>query len=203
LAKGDDNGQPNGHALFEAANKLRGLVESAEYKQLVLGLIFLKYISDAFEQRRGALEAELSDAKSKEYVADPLARAEELDDRDAYVEKQVFWVPEQARWPAILASASSPDIAKHIDDALSAIEGENRELRRMLPLYSRAPSQQSCSARPWRRLQRSASAKARAKHATSSGAPRVQATGCAARGRKCPGHQLLCPARARPGQDAP
>ncbi len=140
MAKGDDNGQPNGHALFEAANKLRGSVESAEYKHLVLGLIFLKYISDAFEQRRGALEAALSDAKSKEYVADPLARAEELDDRDAYAEKQVFWVPEQARWPAILASAASPDIAKRIDDALSAIEGENRELRRMLPrVYSRAP----------------------------------------------------------------
>lgn len=140
MAKGDDNGQPNGHALFEAANKLRGSVESAEYKHLVLGLIFLKYISDAFEQRRYALEAELSDAKSKEYVADPVARAEELDDRDAYAEKQVFWVPEQARWPAILASASSPDIAKRIDDALSAVETENRELRRMLPrVYSRAP----------------------------------------------------------------
>ncbi len=140
VANGDDNGQPNGHALFEAANKMRGSLESAEYKHLVLGLIFLKYISDAFEQRRDALEAELSDAKSKEYIADTLARAEELDDRDAYAEKQVFWVPEQARWPAILASASSPDIAKRIDDALSAIEGENRELRRMLPrVYSRAP----------------------------------------------------------------
>ncbi|HEY5194806.1 MAG TPA: class I SAM-dependent DNA methyltransferase [Solirubrobacteraceae bacterium] len=140
MAKGDDNGQPNGHALFEAANKLRGSVESAEYKHLVLGLIFLKYISDAFEQRRRALEADLSDTKSKEYVADPLARAEELDDRDAYAEKQVFWVPEEARWPAILASAASPDIAKRIDDALSAIEDENRELRRMLPrVYSRAP----------------------------------------------------------------
>jgi hypothetical protein len=140
VAKGNDNGQPNGHALFEAANKLRGSVESAEYKHLVLGLIFLKYISDAFEQRRAALEAELSDAKSKEYVADPVARAEELDDRDAYAEKRVFWVPEQARWPAILASASRADIAKRIDDALSAIEGENQELRRMLPrVYSRAP----------------------------------------------------------------
>ena len=140
MAKGDDNGQPNGHALFEAANKLRGSVESAEYKHLVLGLIFLKYISDAFEQRRASLEAELSDTKSKEYVADPVARGEELDDRDAYAEKQVFWVPEQARWSAILGSAASPDIAKRIDDALSAIEDENRELRRMLPrVYSRAP----------------------------------------------------------------
>ena len=62
---------PNGAALFEAANKLRGSVESAEYKHLVLGLIFLKYISDAFEQRRSTLEAELSDPVSDGYVEDP------------------------------------------------------------------------------------------------------------------------------------
>jgi type I restriction enzyme M protein len=137
---GPDSGQPNGQALFEAANKLRGSVESAEYKHLVLGLIFLKYISDAFEQRRSELEGELSDPNSKEYVADPQARADELEDRDAYAERSVFWVPEQARWPAILAAASSPEIAKRIDDALTALEADNRELRRMLPrVYSRAP----------------------------------------------------------------
>jgi HsdM N-terminal domain len=64
---------PNGAALFEAANKLRGSVESAEYKHLVLGLLFLKYISDAFEQRRGELEAELCDPSS-----------DVLEDRDEY-----------------------------------------------------------------------------------------------------------------------
>jgi type I restriction enzyme M protein len=131
---------PNGAALFEAANKLRGSVESAEYKHLVLGLIFLKYISDAFELRYEELERELSNPKSKEYVKDPSIRAEELEDRDAYSEKHVFWVPTQARWPAILAAASTKDIAKRIDDGLSAIEAENRELRNMLPrVYARAP----------------------------------------------------------------
>jgi hypothetical protein len=59
---------PNGAALFEAANKLRGSVESAEYKHLVLGLLFLKYISDAFEQRRGELEAELTENCSDQHL---------------------------------------------------------------------------------------------------------------------------------------
>jgi type I restriction enzyme M protein len=92
----NDDG-PNGAALFEACNKLRGSVESAEYKHLVLGLIFLKYISDSFEHRRGELEAELSDPSSGAYVADDTQRRAELDDRDAYLEKDVFWVPEHAR----------------------------------------------------------------------------------------------------------
>jgi type I restriction enzyme M protein len=103
---------PNGAALFEAANKLGGSVESSEYKHLVLGLLFLKYIFDAFEQRRQALEAELSAAGSDAYVADAAARAEALEDRDEYVAENVFWVPESARWPALLAAASQPDIAR-------------------------------------------------------------------------------------------
>jgi type I restriction enzyme M protein len=131
---------PNGAALFEAANKLRGSVESSEYKHLVLGLLFLKYISDAFEQRHAELEAELSDPRSGEYIEDSAERAEELENRDAYAEKHVFWVPAPARWPAILAGASSPDVAKRLDDALGAIEHENPELRHVLPrVYSRAP----------------------------------------------------------------
>ncbi len=131
---------PNGAALFEAANKLRGSVESSEYKHLVLGLLFLKYISDAFEQRRGVLEAELSDVGGKEYVADLAEREEVLEDRDEYVAENVFWVPESARWPALLAAASQPDVARRIDDALSAIEQENRALANVLPrVYARAP----------------------------------------------------------------
>src|SRR5436305_2728859 len=103
---------PNGAALFEAANKLRGSVESAEYKHLVLGLLFLKYISDAFEQRRGELEAELCDPSSESYISDPEQVAEVLEDRDEYAAENVFWVPEQARWPALLPAASQPDIAR-------------------------------------------------------------------------------------------
>lgn len=139
-ARSANRDSPNGAALFEAANKLRGSVESAEYKHLVLGLLFLKYISDAFEQRYAELATEFSDPASEDYVEDPVERAKELEQRDAYAEKNVFWVPQQARWPAILAAASTPDIAKQIDDALSAIEAENRELQKMLPrVYVRAP----------------------------------------------------------------
>ncbi len=140
MARPKNEDGPNGAALFEAANKLRGSLESSEYKHLVLGLLFLKYISDAFEQRHAELESELSDPRGEEYIEDPGERAEELENRDAYAERHVFWVPVQARWPAILAGASKPDVAKRLDDALGAIERENPELRQVLPrVYSRAP----------------------------------------------------------------
>jgi type I restriction enzyme M protein len=127
------NDGPNAAALFEVANKLRGSVESAEYKHLVLGLIFLKYISDSFESRRQELEAELSDPQSEGYLESDGERVEVLEDRDEYLGKNVFWVPEQARWPALLAAASQPDIGKRLDDALEAIEEENPRLRNVLP----------------------------------------------------------------------
>ena len=130
----------NGAALFEAANKLRGSVESAEYKHLVLGLIFLKYISDSFDFRRQQLEAELADPQSSEFIEDEKERAEALEDRDEYRAESVFWVPEEARWDALLAAASQPDVAKRIDEALELIENENPRLRNVLPrIYARAP----------------------------------------------------------------
>src|SRR5213080_2652659 len=112
MAQAERSGQPNGQALFEAANKLRGSVESAEYKHLVLGLIFLKYISDSFDSRREQLMAELADPASAEFIEDAAERAEALEDRDEYRAVNVFWVPEEARWSALLAAASQPDIAK-------------------------------------------------------------------------------------------
>jgi type I restriction enzyme M protein len=131
---------PNAAALFEAANKLRGSVESAEYKHLVLGLLFLKYISDSFELRRAELEAELRDPASDNYVDDLEQMAEILEDRDEYVGANVFWVPEAARWGKLLAAASRFDIAKRIDDALGLIEQDNPTLRNVLPrVYARAP----------------------------------------------------------------
>jgi type I restriction enzyme M protein len=135
------NGEnPNGAALFEAANKLRGSVESAEYKHLVLGLIFLKYISDSFTLRREQLQAELADPTSELYTDDFAERDEVLEDRDEYVAENVFWVPEDARWHKLLAAAQQPDIARRIDDALESIENENLRLRNVLPrIYSRAP----------------------------------------------------------------
>ncbi|WP_027006933.1 type I restriction-modification system subunit M [Conexibacter woesei] len=131
---------PNGAALFEAANKLRGSVESAEYKHLVLGLIFLKYISDTFTLRREQLQAELADPDSELYTEDVAERKEVLEDRDEYVAENVFWVPEDARWEKLLAAAQQPDIARRIDDALEAIENKNPRLRNVLPrIYTRAP----------------------------------------------------------------
>jgi type I restriction enzyme M protein len=137
----DGNGEnPNGSALFEAANKLRGSVESSEYKHLVLGLIFLKYVSDSFRLRREELEVELSDPEGDEYVADPDERAEMLEDRDEYEAEHAFWVPEEGRWETLLAAASQPNIAKRIDEALNAIEAENPRLRNVLPrIFARAP----------------------------------------------------------------
>jgi type I restriction enzyme M protein len=111
----------NGAALFEAANKLRGSVESAEYKHLVLGLIFLKYISDSFTLRREQLQAELADPDSDLYTEDDAEREEVLEDRDEYIAENVFWVPEDARWEKLLAAAQRPDIARRIDDALASI----------------------------------------------------------------------------------
>src|SRR3954453_4934144 len=135
------NGEnPHGAALFEAANKLRGSVESAEYKHLVLGLIFLKYISDSFRLRREQLEAELADSSSDAYTEDATERDEVLEDRDEYVAENVFWVPENSRWKKLLAAAQPPGIAPPMGAGLEAIENENPRLRNVLPrIYSRAP----------------------------------------------------------------
>jgi type I restriction enzyme M protein len=135
---------PFAKELFEAADRLRGSVESAEYKHLVLGLLFLKYISDSFERRRGWLEDATRDATNADYFTDDEAvRAEILEDRDEYISENVFWVPEESRWPALLAAASLPDIGERIDRALDAIERDNAEqLRGVLPkIYARAPIQ--------------------------------------------------------------
>ena len=104
--------------LFKAADKLRGNMEPSDYKHVVLGLIFLKYISDAFEARHQALLAE-----------DPAA----AEDRDEYLAENVFWVPKQARWSHLQANAKKPTIGTLIDDAMRAIEKENESLKGVLP----------------------------------------------------------------------
>src|SRR2546427_9356211 len=89
---------PFAKELFEAADRLRGSVESAEYKHLVLGLLFLKYISDSFERRREALDAETRQPTSDLHTADDAERQDILEDRDEYISENVFWVPEGARF---------------------------------------------------------------------------------------------------------
>lgn len=104
--------------IWRAADKLRGNLDAAEYKSVVLGLIFLKYISDRFE------------AKFKELSADEYADPE---DKDEYEADNVFFVPTQARWAVIQAAAHTPEIGKVIDKALQSIEDENLSLKGVLP----------------------------------------------------------------------
>src|SRR4051812_14445622 len=107
---------PDPASLFKAADILRGSVDAAEYKHLVLGLLFLKYVSESFEERRGELLGELSDPDGDAYIEDAAERGEVLDDKDEYLADNVFFVPVDARWsaegdePGLLQSASQSDI---------------------------------------------------------------------------------------------
>jgi type I restriction enzyme M protein len=129
---GKDQKKPNNGAnlgfeqqLWQMADKLRGHMDAAEYKHVVLGLIFLKYISDAFQERYEALK--------KEPHADP-------EDRDEYTAENVFWVPKVARWPHLQNNAKQPTIGKLIDDAMVAIEKENPSLKGVLSKEYGRPS---------------------------------------------------------------
>lgn len=104
--------------LFKAADKLRGNMEPSDYKHVALGLIFLKYISDAFEARHAKLL--LEDAAAAE-------------DKDEYLADNIFWVPREARWSHLQASARQSSIGALIDDAMRAIEKDNTSLKGVLP----------------------------------------------------------------------
>jgi type I restriction enzyme M protein len=106
--------------LWKAADELRGSMDAAEYKHVVLGLIFLKYVSDAFVERHRELEAEATEG------ADP-------EDADEYRAKNVFWVPKEARWQRLRDAAKQPNIGKLVDDAMVAIERDNQTLKGVLP----------------------------------------------------------------------
>ena len=116
----NDNGAKLGfeEKLWAAADKMRGHMDSSDYKHVALGLIFLKYISDAFNEHFEKLEAE-------EY-ADP-------EDRDEYTAENIFWVPKKARWKNLQANAKQTTIGKLIDEAMEAIEKENPTLKGVLP----------------------------------------------------------------------
>ena len=108
--------------LWAAADKLRNNMDAAEYKHVVLGLIFLKYISDSFEE----MHAKLVAGKGAYEGANP-------EDADEYRAENVFWVPKSARWPALQAAARQPDIGKKIDDAMVELEKDNPRLKGVLP----------------------------------------------------------------------
>ncbi len=111
--------------LWKAADKLRGSMDAAQYKEFVLGLVFLKYVSDAFTERRDQIEASLSDIPENR-------RAAFLNERDEYTSANVFWVPETARWDYLVENAPT-GVGKLLDDAMEAIMRENKPLEGVLP----------------------------------------------------------------------
>ena len=106
--------------LWRMADALRGSVDAAEYKHVVLGLIFLKYISDAFEEAYARLDAE------RDQGADP-------EDPDEYLAQSIFWVPPEARWSNLQSQARQPSIGRLVDDAMAAVERDNPALKDVLP----------------------------------------------------------------------
>lgn len=113
---------------WSAADVLRKSLDAAEYKHIVLGLVFLKYVSDAFQERREELQAAFSDPDSERYKPDAKRLQAALDDRNYYKEVNVFWVPESSRWEVIQENAKQADIATRVDTALYEIEKENPKL---------------------------------------------------------------------------
>jgi len=120
MAKNNNNGANLGfeQKLWQSADKLRNNMDAAEYKHVVLGLIFLKYISDSFLEMHESLKADK--------YANP-------EDKDEYLAVNVFWVPTEARWNYIQGHAKQPDIGKIIDDAMDSIEKDNPNLKGVLP----------------------------------------------------------------------
>jgi type I restriction enzyme M protein len=114
--------------LWKSADSLRGQVDAAEYKHVVLGLLFLKYISDSFESRRDQLKTELEADGITGQQLEAL-----LESRDEYTAERVFWVPPESRWPNLQNQAARADIATLIDDAILAVERDNPNLKSKLP----------------------------------------------------------------------
>lgn len=126
-AKKENNGGANlgfEAQMFLAADKMRGSMDASEYKHVALGLIFVKYISDAFEAKHAAVKADGDDPE----------------DRDFYTAENVFWVPKEARWNHLQSNAKQPTIGRLIDDAMLAIESANTSLKGVLPKDYARPS---------------------------------------------------------------
>src|SRR5664280_1171050 len=126
MAKTKNNGETTGAnlgfeaKLWAAADALRNNMDAAEYKHVVLGLIFLKYISDAFESKHAELEAQRAEGADSE-------------DSDEYRAVSIFWVPKEARWDYLKGNAPQPKIGTIVDDAMTAIERDNQSLKGVLP----------------------------------------------------------------------
>lgn len=120
--------------LWDAADKMRGNLEAGEYKHVVLGLVFLKYISDAFGERRAWLETATADPANDDYYVKNAARRDEIvEDRNEYAADNVFWVPTEARWGYLQDRAKQPEIGVLIDHAMDLVEADNPQLKGVLP----------------------------------------------------------------------
>ncbi len=121
--------------LWDSANKLRGAMSAAEYKFPVLGLVFLKYVSDIFDAQREVIRFRLAEPESDLYMPEEMredAFATLSEDRDAYKQDNVFWIPEEARFSELLKQAANPKLGKLLDDGMATIERENEKLRGVL-----------------------------------------------------------------------
>ena len=141
MARNKRKSKPNGNGatlgfeatLYQAADKLRNNLDAAEYKHVVLGLIFLKYISDRFEERHAFLLKQSANSESEYYLEEESFRYEFVEDRDEYLAENIFYVPTEARWSYLQARAKTPEIGTLVDKAMGAIEGENPRLKGVLP----------------------------------------------------------------------
>ena len=123
MARNNSNNGNAGALGFEAtlwstAEKLKGNMDASDYKHVVLGLIFLKYISDAFEEKHNALAND---------------KSADVEDRDEYTADNIFWVNKVARWSYLQGRAKQPTIGKDLDDAMVAVEKDNPTLKGVLP----------------------------------------------------------------------
>ena len=116
--------------LWKAADSLRAQMDAAEYKHIVLGLIFLKYISDSFTEQKEKIKEMVTNPESDFFISENLSDINEkdLDDRDYYIQDNIFWVPESARWETIRNQAKATNIGSIIDQAMGDIETENPTL---------------------------------------------------------------------------
>jgi len=123
--------------LWQAADKLRGNIDVSEYKNVVLGLIFLKYVSDSFYQRKSELEKDISSPEKAYFIRDENSRNYYLSQKDPYQSAGVFYIPEKASWEYLKTKSLQKDIGRYIDEAMEAIEEENPKLKGILPkIYS-------------------------------------------------------------------
>lgn len=123
-------------ALWETADKLRGSVSAAQYKYPVLGLVFLKYVSDLFDAQAMVIRHRIAEPTSDYYIDDAETReraaAEFAKDKTFYDQDNVFWIPASAHFTTLLSQASAPDLAQRLDRAMGDIEAENPRLKGVL-----------------------------------------------------------------------